>query len=147
MSCASRKPTITHRTSDTIYVEKSYRDTLIKVEPDSASIRAVIECDSAGHVLMRELETERGRRITAEFRLTNMNANAAELDFGCKEDSLLLKIALLEKCITRLRERQDSEVIYVERQFRWWEKGLMWLGVISTGLLSILILIVIFVKR
>ena len=126
-------------------MEKSYRDTVIKVEPDSASIRAVIECDSAGNVLMRELETERGRRINAELRLTNLNTNNAELDFECKEDTLMLKIALLEKCITRLRERENSEVIYIERPLKWWEKSLMWLAVISTGLLIILILI--FVKR
>lgn len=144
-SCASRKLTIIHRISDTTYVEKSYRDTVIKVEPDSASIRAVIECDSAGNVLMRELETERGRRINAELRLTNLNTNNAELDFECKEDTLMLKIALLEKCITRLRERENSEVIYIERPLKWWEKSLMWLAVISTGLLIILILI--FVKR
>ena len=137
--------TIIHRISDTTYVEKSYRDTVIKVEPDSASIRAVIECDSAGNVLMRELETERGRRINAELRLTNLNTNNAELDFECKEDTLMLKIALLEKCITRLRERENSEVIYIERPLKWWEKSLMWLAVISTGLLIILILI--FVKR
>lgn len=126
-------------------MEKSYRDTVIKVEPDSASIRAVIECDSAGNVLMRELETERGRRINAELRLTNLNTNNAELDFECKEDTLMLKIAMLEKCITRLRERENSEVIYIERPLKWWEKSLMWLAVISTGLLIILILI--FVKR
>lgn len=42
-------------------------DTVVSQVADSALIRALFECDSAGNVLMRELEQSKGRTATQAF--------------------------------------------------------------------------------
>ena len=148
-SCANKRQILTRTVSDTVIVTKTCRDTVLTIEPDSALVRAVIECDSTGNVLMREIETERGKRIAAELKIKSQSDGTAVIDVECKEDSLRRQIAILEYRISKLKTIQDSLVLYVDKPLTWWQKTKMQLGVYSTILLIMIIFIlaIMFFKR
>ncbi len=62
-SCRSSR-TATNSTHDTCYYERLTVDTVVRFEADSALMRALFECDSAGNVLMSELQTAQGQRVS-----------------------------------------------------------------------------------
>lgn len=62
-SCRSSQ-TATNSTHDTCYYERLTVDTVVRFEADSALLRALFECDSAGNVLMSELQTAQGQRVS-----------------------------------------------------------------------------------
>lgn len=45
-------------------MERLTIDTVVTFAPDSALMRALFECDSAGNVLMSELQTAQGQRVS-----------------------------------------------------------------------------------
>lgn len=95
-------------------VRKEIRDTVSVVSPDTASIRMLLQCDSAGNVLIRELETERGRRITAEANLIRAGDNTS-LIVDCKEDSLM---QIIRKYKTEIEQLKSTERI-VEKPIKY----------------------------
>lgn len=101
-------------------------DTVTKVVPDSALIRALLECDSLGQVHIRDLYTENGRLVKLNMEL---------------RDNLLRLRAQVESQ-ERVREVIRTDTIYeyievpvvvkdpvVEYRLRWWQKWLLWIGV------------------
>lgn len=68
------------------------RDTLITIAPDSATIRALLDCDSTNQVILRRLETRNGTRIAASATLLSPSfeggARGGLLSIICHEDSL-----------------------------------------------------------
>ena len=62
-SCRSSR-TASNSTHDTCYYERLTVDTVVRFAADSALLRALFECDSAGNVLMSELQTAQGRRVS-----------------------------------------------------------------------------------
>jgi phosphotransferase system HPr-like phosphotransfer protein len=84
-------------------VEVRTHDTTIVTEADSASVIALLECDSAYNVVLRELTIEQGKRIVQSVKTERVagDINVGSkmlLDFDCKEDSLLNIIAACIKC-------------------------------------------------
>lgn len=99
---------------ETIYKEVRVvdHDTIITTEADSASIRALLHCDSAYNVVIDELSVANGARIKAEAQLARKPAKQAELTFDCKEDSLRNEIAWRDSTIVSMTER----TIVVEKE-------------------------------
>lgn len=62
-SCRSSR-TASNSTHDTCYYERLTVDTVVRFAADSALLRALFECDSAGNVLMSELQTAQGQRVS-----------------------------------------------------------------------------------
>lgn len=52
-------------------------DTIVSTQPDSAVLFALVECDSLGRILLRELDEERGRRTSLEARLLSNGRQTA----------------------------------------------------------------------
>jgi len=90
---------------------------------DSASILAMLECDSLNRVIMRQLEIEKGRRITPTIKPVYIPAATPEhkpqlqLQFDCKEDSLLQVIHVQDSIIEHLRTERPAPVIIKEKGF------------------------------
>lgn len=65
-SCKGSKTAATSSSQlhDTCFVERFTVDTVVSFAPDSALMRALFECDSAGNVLMTELQTVQGQRVS-----------------------------------------------------------------------------------
>lgn len=99
---------------ETIYKEVRVidHDTIITTEADSASVRALLHCDSAYNVVVDELAVANGARIKAEAKLAQKPSKQAELSIDCKEDSLRNEIAWRDSTILSMTER----TIIVEKE-------------------------------
>lgn len=63
VGCNTVQPPVITKTTETITVTEVQRDTVLVTEPDSASVKALFECDSLNQVVMTDLEIERGRKL------------------------------------------------------------------------------------
>lgn len=85
----------------TIYVPQVSRevviDTLVKVAPDSAVVRALLECDSAGKVLMRELSLQKGEYASAEIEV--------------KDNTLTSQTRWRTQVVERVVEHRDTTTV------------------------------------
>ena len=99
------------------------RDVPVVTPADSASILALLECDSLNRVIMRQLEIEKGRRITPTIKPVYIPAATPEqkpqlqLQFDCKEDSLLQVIHVQDSIIEHLRTERPAPVVIKEKGF------------------------------
>ena len=109
-------------------VVETVRDTLVVIEPDSALIRAYLECQS-GRVALTRLISVPGVRIVPHVTLTDVLTDTgyrgALLDVRCHEDSLRQVITLRDRTIRELTDRVRTEYVTVERPFRWHHRALM----------------------
>ena len=86
-------------------VEVRVRDTIITAEADSASLRALLHCDSAYNVVVGELSSMQGQRIHADVSTKTVAQKGLELSFNCKEDSLQIVCHMKDSIITDLRKQ------------------------------------------
>jgi len=103
------------------------REVPVVIPGDSASIRALLECDSLNRVVMRELEIERGKRIVPTLKpiylpaatqgVSNGVSNQLLLEFDCKEDSLRHIIHVQDSIINRLRIERPEPIVIKEKGF------------------------------
>lgn len=148
-ACAPQKPLV--QTIETVRTEREIiRDTTVLIKPDSAQVRALLECDSLNRVIVRELQTAQGARITPTVTHTYVGANKSDginahigtdagallLRLDCKEDSLEYELQVRDKVIEQLKsEKHEIAVPYVPDYYRNTSNG-FWV------LLALLILIV-----
>jgi hypothetical protein len=134
-SCKTPQPIVQEKI---VEVEKivTERDTIVTTRPDSASIHALLVCDSLGNVLIRELAEEQGKNVALEMRLfkaNNRTQSAATpqvvtaIEIDCKADSLQVLVdkyraELLDKRAEKVTE--TIEVKYIPSFVKW----LAWVG-------------------
>jgi hypothetical protein len=121
--CKTPQPIVQTEVKEVV-VEREVRDTIVTIEPDSASIKALLECDSAGNVLIRELEETQGKNIALELLLRGYKSKPnepskpsnpiTELLVDCKQDSLERVIALQNEKIRELTNNKQTETIEVK---------------------------------
>jgi hypothetical protein len=107
-------------------VEREVRDTIVTITPDSASIKALLECDSAGNVLIKELQEAQGENVALQAQLKKTNKGTA-IVIDCKQDSLERVIALQNEKIQELNNNKQTETIevkYIPSFVKW----LAWVG-------------------
>ena len=107
---------------------ETVRDTLVVIEPDSALIRAYLECQS-GRVALTRLISVPGARLVPHVTLTDVLTDTgyrgALLDVQCHEDSLRRVIALRDRTIREMTDRVRTEYVRLERPFHWYHRALM----------------------
>ena len=109
------------------------RDTLITIAPDSATVRALLDCDSTNQVILRRLETRNGTRIAATAKTTE-STGFLLLSVDCHEDSLTRGLRLRDSIITTLRTEQRT--IEVPAPLTRWQSFCLVLGQITIALLA-----------
>lgn len=99
---------IGNTSTNNAYAYHEEKSGVVSFDPDSATMRMLIECDSAGNVLLRALEQEQGKRLSLEAQLKQTAAGTI-VEIDCKQDSL-------QKVIDRLREiiRESSNEVTTE---------------------------------
>lgn len=101
-------------------VEVRVRDTVIVTAADSASVRALLHCDSAYNVAVDELTTLQGNRLKADVQVaplineTSKTQPTTGLLITCKEDSLRTIIHMQDSIISDLS--QQTKTIEVPRE-------------------------------
>lgn len=107
------------------------REVPVYTPSDSASILALLECDSLNRVILRELEIERGKRIVPTIKpvyipattqgvsngVPNGVSNQLLLEFDCKEDSMEHIIHVQDSIINRLRTERPEPIVIKEKGF------------------------------
>lgn len=125
-SCKTPQPIVQTEVKEVV-VEREVRDTIVTIVPDSASIRALLECDSAGNVLIKELEEVQGKNVSLALALKNLKGKPATLSIDCKQDSLERVIALKDETIKELSNNKQTETIevkYIPDVVKWFA----WIG-------------------
>lgn len=124
-SCKSPQPIVQTEVKEVV-VEREVRDTIVTIEPDSASIKALLECDSAGNVLIKELQEAQGKNVKLQLSLEQASGNGV-VTVECKQDSLERVIALQNEKISELSNNKQTETIevkYIPEFVKW----LAWIG-------------------
>lgn len=140
-NCRSSRLT-TIQTSDSVRIIERWRDTTIYEQPDKAWLKGWLECDSAGQVLLRELEIERGRNITPHIKIVNDT-----IYVECKTDSLELLLKLKDQMIMELQQSKTIETVEVEKELSWWETTQMKMGQLFMIAIAVLIIITVIKQR
>ena len=112
-------------------VEVRVRDTVITTQADSASIRALLHCDSAYNVVIDELTTLQGARIKADVktqgvsnRVSNRVSNQLLLEFDCKEDSMQIVCHMKDSIISNIEKQ--VQVLSVPRERTGYDRFCSW---------------------
>ena len=149
VSCKTPQPIVQTEVKEVV-IEREVRDTIVTTEPDSASIKALLECDSAGNVLIRELEEAQGKNLSLEMQLKQNKGNktdnttGATLEIDCKADSLQMVIDVQNEHIKELNDiisKQREEVKYIPAIVKWFA----WIG--AAAVLYVLLRIALLVYR
>lgn len=141
-ACKTPQPIVQTEVKEVV-IEREVRDTIVTIQPDSASIKALLECDSAGNVLIKELQEAQGKNVALQAQLKNTNKGTA-IVIDCKQDSLERVIALQNEKISELNNNKQTETIevkYIPSFVKW----LAWIG--AAAILYVLIRVALWVYR
>lgn len=148
--CPKLYPHKTESTEHTVVVTETIIDTVIQVQPDSSIVQALIKCDSTGRARLEEIRIlrestriqqhisfmELGYDSLADARSNSSGlqhkAPASVMTITSKVDSLGIYLQYKE----RYKEEQKVQTIetVIEKEvnvLKWWQKALMWIGVIA----------------
>ena len=129
-SCRSVRYIPVESSSDSIVIEK-----LVPVvnPADSANIKALLECDENGKILLRWYDTEVTKNANLKFQLDSIGRLKA--DFNVRPDTIYLPSKEI------IVDRKVSVPYPVEKELTWWEGIKMKIGGYCLFLLLILCMI------
>ena len=108
-------------------------DTLVFSKPDSASIRALIKCDSAGNAYIAEILTLRlGKSTRPVIKIVN-----SVLEAECIVDSMEVYLQLKSRHETIVEKKETVVTVYKEKKLKFLDRLL-------NGIIAALTFIVIF---
>lgn len=128
-------------------VVERWRDSVVTIPADSAWLRAWLECDSTGNVMLQELEAANGRSTGITVVSLTPAGRGSLIEVGCNADSLELLLKVRERTIERLE--RNVNYIEVEKPLTWWETTQVRLGrlfLVIVAALAVLITIKRFLK-
>lgn len=128
-------------------VVERWRDSVVTIPADSAWLRAWLECDSTGNVMLQELEAANGRNTGITVVSLTPAGRGSLIEVGCNADSLELLLKVKERTIERLE--RNVNYIEVEKPLTWWEATQVRLGrlfLMIVAALAVLITIKRFLK-
>jgi len=117
-------------------IKREYRDTVIRIPADTASIQALVKCPPNGIVNMPEMKVKSKRAIISA-KIVN-----GAFDATCTCPELEKQVKILKETIFQLRQRNSLTTRTATVEVRYipgWVKVLAWVGV--TTLLMLLLLI------
>ncbi|HHN47359.1 MAG TPA: hypothetical protein ENN08_00200 [Bacteroidales bacterium] len=103
-SCRAPQPLVVEKVRTVTELEV-VRDTVVHTEPDSASMQALLRCDSLGNVYMQQIVSlQTGRTLKPQIRIVD---NIITLD--CEVDSIAVYFQL------RDRYTHTADTIYITK--------------------------------
>lgn len=123
VSCSSPKPVLSEDKTKTITIKETLHDTVFKIEKDSSSFKALLECQNGKVVLKNVTQAEPGRTLKSpRVRLDN---NKISVDCELKEQELYAfwkSQQVKEVEIKTVRTTEFTNVL------TFWQKVQIWLG-------------------
>ena len=114
----------------------------VTTPPDSASIEALLRCDSAGNVLIDALAIEQGKNARLQFEIDKLNRLVAK--FKTQPDTA--NIPVTDTTITTTDTSKEKEYVEVERKRTIWESFFIVCGLIGCMIFCIFV-ITLFIKK
>ena len=114
----------------------------VATPPDSASIEALLRCDSAGNVLIDRLAIEQSKNAQLQFEIDKKNRLLAK--FKSHPDTVYVPVA--DTTITTTDTSKEKEYVEVERERTIWESFLIVCGLIGCMIFAIFV-ITLFIKK
>ena len=136
--CPKLYPHKEEKTEHTITVIETIRDTVIQIHPDSSIVQALIRCDSTGRARLEEIRTlKESARVQQTLALKDNRLTAEAI-----VDSMGIYLTYKE----RHKEEKQVQAIetVIEKEvnvLKWWQKTLMWTGVLLIVIFGIVIII------
>ena len=136
--CPRLYPHKTESTEHNVTITETIKDTIIQVQPDSSIVQALIKCDSTGRARLEEIRTlKESSRIQQSLALKDNKLTAKAV-----VDSLGIYLTYKERHKEEQKVRTIETVIEKEiNVLKWWQKALMWVGIISIVLSALSIII------
>ena len=114
----------------------------VTTPPDSASIEALLRCDSAGNVLIDRLAIEQSKNAQLQFEIDKKNRLLAK--FKSQPDTVYIPVA--DTTITTTDMSKEKEYVEVERKRTIWESFFIVCGLIGCMIFCIFV-ITLFIKK
>ena len=117
-SCKAKKEVSSTTIVRTETIRETERDTVVEVQADSALINALLECDSIGNVLLKQITAyEAGKHV----KPPRLDIRDNVLTATVKVDSFGIFMTFRERYVERTdyMESQEKEIVYVNRLTEW----------------------------
>jgi PBP1b-binding outer membrane lipoprotein LpoB len=122
-SCSSSKPAPTESVTKTITITETVHDTVFKIEKDSSSYRALLECQNGKVVVKAVTQAESGRSLKSpRVRVEN---NKLSVDCEIKKQELY---AFWKSKQVKEVQVQTLRITKYINQLTFWQKLQIWLG-------------------
>ena len=134
-SCRTPKPSVTTVTEyDSVFIEKLVPYALPE---DSAKIRALLECDKNGKVVLKWFDEEHSKRMSLQFSLDSLGNLLTTAK--AEPDTVYLPQTTIN--VGKKGISQSVVTVPVEKKLSWWQTTLIWTGVIAwiVGLFALLV--------
>ncbi|MBF2708777.1 hypothetical protein [Flavobacterium soyangense] len=133
VSCGSSKPATTENKTQTITVKETVHDTIFKIEKDSSSLKALLECENGKVVIKNIVQSEPGRNLKSPK--VQIVDNALRVDCEARAQELLAHYKDTEKATFQT----ITKTITIEvNKLTFWQQIQIWGFRIYTGLLLLL---------
>ncbi len=144
-SCKAKKEVSNTTIVRTETIRELERDTVVEVQADSALINALLECDSIGNVLLKQITAyEAGKHV----KPPRLDIQDNVLTATVKVDSFGIFMTLRDRYMERtdFMESQEKEIVYVNR-LNGWQKFRIWIGNIVLILIPVGVFIYLRTKK
>jgi hypothetical protein len=123
VSCSSPKPVLSEENTKTITVKETLHDTIFKIEKDSSSFRALLECQNGKIIIKNVTQAEPGRSLKSpRVRLEN---NKLIVDCELEKQKLY---AFWKSQQTKEVEVKTINTTKFVNVLTFWQKVQIWLG-------------------
>ena len=126
-------------------VKEVVRDTVIQVQPDSSILQALIQCDSTGRARLQEIQTLKESAClqqSIKMEADPLPYQPTVITVKTTVDSMGVYLTYKDRFKESVETREIETIIEKEVNIlHWWQKLLMWLGVISIIIIAIITVI------
>lgn len=130
-ACRTPKIGTEYERKDSIYIEKLIP---VVLPEDSAKIRALLECDENGKVVLRWLDIANTKNVELLFKLDSLGNLLAQMKVPPDTVYLPSKEKLVYK------DKVTQKIVTVRKPLRWWEQFFIYSGKILWCLIIIYML-------
>ncbi|MHC0445862.1 hypothetical protein ACWA1F_10645 [Flavobacterium sp. 3-218] len=123
VSCKSPKPVLSEEKTKTITIKEMVHDTVFKIQKDSSSFKALLECQNGKVVVKNVTQAEPGRTLKSpKVRLDN---NKLNVDCELKEQELYARWKSQQVKETEVKTINTTKFV---NYLNFWQKVQIWLG-------------------
>ncbi|MFC0780545.1 hypothetical protein [Flavobacterium sp. HJSW_4] len=123
VSCKSPKPVLSEEKTKTITIKETVHDTVFKIQKDSSSFKALLECQNGKVVVKNVTQAEPGRTLkNPKVRLDN---NKLNVDCELKEQELYARWKSQQVKETEVKTINTTKFV---NYLTFWQKVQIWLG-------------------